>query len=127
MLVTGKKGNRWSLATTRVALAVYNRIPSGFEALSNLGIPQLPCTKVLKNVLKDAAEKPGIYENYFQSQCAKYQEYQKQRESTGHPQPLEIGVMLWDEFKIQMKVAWNLKGGSISSFTMAPDKPACFR
>ena len=25
-------------------------------------------------------------------------------------------------FQIQMKVAWNLKGGSISGFTMAPDE-----
>lgn len=101
---------------------MYNRSHSAYEALRNLSILQLPCTKVLKNVLKDGAEKPGIDHNYFYSQRAKYQEYHKQRESTGHPQPLEIGVMLWDEVKIQMKVAWNLKGGSISGFTMAPDE-----
>lgn len=92
--MTGKKGNRWSLSTIRVALAVYNRSPSAYEALRNLTILQLPCTKVLKNVLKDGAEQPGIDENYFQIQQAKYKEYQEQRESGGHPQPLGIGVMM---------------------------------
>ena len=83
---------------------MYNRSPSAYEALRNLSILQLPCTKVLKNVLKDGAEKPGIDQNYFYSQRAKYQEYQKQRESIGHPQSLGIRVMLWDEVKVTLKV-----------------------
>jgi len=86
---------------------VYNRSHSAYEALRNLSILQLPCTKVLKNVLKDGAEKPGIDHNYFYSQRAKYQEYHKQRESTGHPQPLEIGVMLWDEVKVNIESSKN--------------------
>ena len=47
------------------ALAVYNRSPSAYEALRDCSILQLPCTKVLKKVLKDGAEKPGIDLNYF--------------------------------------------------------------
>ena len=84
-----------------------NRSPSAYEALRNLSILQLPCTKVLKNVLKDDAEKPGIDQNYFQSRRAKYQEYQKQRESSGHPQPLGIGVMMWDEVKVNIESPKN--------------------
>ena len=83
---------------------MYNRSPSAYEALRNLRILQLPCTKVFKNVLKDGAEKPRIDQNYFHSQRAKYQEHQKQRESTGHLQCLGIGVMLWDEVKVTSKV-----------------------
>lgn len=71
--------------------------------MRNLTILQLPCTKVIKNVLKDGAEQPGIDKNYFQSQQAKYKEYQEQRESGGHPQPLGIGVMMWDEVKVNLE------------------------
>ena len=83
------------------ALAIYNRSPSAYEALRDCSILQLPCTKVLKKVLKDGAEKPGIDLNYFQTQQEKFQAYQSQRESDGHPQPLGIGVMMWDEVKVK--------------------------
>ena len=52
-------------------------------------------------MLKDGAEKPGIDLNYFQNQQEKFQAYQRQRESEGHPQPLGIGVMMWDEVKVK--------------------------
>ena len=83
------------------ALAVYNRRPSAYEALHDLSILQLLCTKVLKKVLKDGAEKPGIDLDYFQSQQGKFQAYQRQRENDGHPQPLGIGVMMWNEVKVK--------------------------
>lgn len=88
------------------ALAIYNRSPSAYEALHNLSILQLPCTKVLKRVLKDGAEKPGIDLHYFQSQQGKFQAYQRLRESDGHPQPLGIGVMMWDEVKVKDFDLW---------------------
>lgn len=83
-----------------LALAVYNRSPSAYEALRDLSILQLPCTKVLKKVLKDGAEQPGIDHHYFESQQEKFKAYQMERESGGHPQPLGIGVLMWDEVKV---------------------------
>ncbi|KAJ7315087.1 hypothetical protein OS493_038906 [Desmophyllum pertusum] len=58
--VTGKKGNRWSLATIRAALAVYTSSPSAFDALHDLKITPAPCSKVLRKILKDGAEKAGV-------------------------------------------------------------------
>ena len=89
------------------ALAIYNRSPSAYEALRDCSILQLPCTKVLKKVLKDGAEKPGIDLNYFQNQQEKFQAYQRQRESDGHPQPLGIGVMMWDEVKVKDRLIFR--------------------
>lgn len=86
-----------------VALAVYNRSPSAYEALRGLHILQLPCSKVLKKVLKDGSEKAGIDHDFFAGQQEKYKAYQGQRESEGHPQPLGIGVMMWDEVKVGAK------------------------
>lgn len=85
------------------ALAIYNRSPSGYEALRDhdCSILQLPCTKILKKVLKDGAEKPGIDLNYFLNQQEKFQAYRRQRESDGHSQPLGIGAMMWDEVKVK--------------------------
>lgn len=84
-----------------LALAVYNRSPSAYEALRDLSILQLPCTKVLKKVLKDGAEQPGIDHRYFESQQEKFKAYQRERESGGHPRPLGIGVLMWDEVKVR--------------------------
>ena len=90
------------LCTT--ALAVYNRCPSAYEAVRDLHILQLPCTKVLKKILKDGAENPGIDLNYLESQQQKFKAYQQQRESEGHPQPLGIGVLMWDEVKVREEI-----------------------
>lgn len=68
--------------------------------MRGLSILQLPCTKVLKKVLKDGAEQPGIDLHYFENQQEKFTNYTKQRESGGHPQPLGIGVLMWDEVKV---------------------------
>ena len=55
-----------------LALAVYSRCPSAYEALSNLNILQLPCSKVLKRVLKEGSEKPGVVEDYMRQQLEEF-------------------------------------------------------
>ncbi|KAL9953963.1 hypothetical protein ACROYT_G041447 [Oculina patagonica] len=118
----GKNGNRWSSVTVRVALAVYNRSPSAYEALRGLKILQLPHSKTLKQIIKDGSENAGIDEEYLLGQHQIYVNYQKTREEEGHPRPLGLGVMMWDEVKIQMKVAWNLKGAGITGFSASEDE-----
>ena len=82
------------------ALAVYSHSPSAFEALRKLKILQLPCSKVLKRVLKDGSENPGIDEDYLMVQEEKFAEFQSNREKEGAPHPLGLGVMMWDEVKV---------------------------
>lgn len=62
---------------------------------------------MLKKVLKDGAEQPGIDHLYFQSQEEKFKEYQKNRESACHPRPLGMGVLMWDEVKIFVNLSGN--------------------
>ena len=83
-----------------LALAVYSRCPSAYEALCNLNILQLPCSKVLKRVLKEGSEKPGVDEEYMRQQHEKFCQYKKQREAGGFPQPLGLGILMWDEVKV---------------------------
>ena len=74
-----------------VALAVYNRYPSAYQALRNLKILQLPHSKTLKQVIKDGSEKDGIDDEYLYSQHKTYVRYQKEREEEGHPQTIRSG------------------------------------
>jgi len=83
-----------------VALAVYTRSPSAYEALHDLKILQLPHSKTLKKVIKASSEKAGIDEEYLLGQQKTYVDFQKEREWEGHPRPLGLGVMMWDEVKV---------------------------
>lgn len=47
-VVTGSRGNHWSLVTIRLALAVYTRSPSAYNALKNFGLIQLPSQATLQ-------------------------------------------------------------------------------
>ena len=45
---TGKRSNRWSAVTIRLALAVYCRSPAAYDALKSFGILQLPSRSTLQ-------------------------------------------------------------------------------
>lgn len=83
-----------------VALAVYTRSPSAYEALHKLKIFQLPHSKTLKKVIRGGSEQSGIDEDYLQGQQQIYEHFQSGREAEGHPRPLGIGVLMWDEVKV---------------------------
>ena len=72
-----------------LALAVYSRCPSAYEALNNLNILQLPCSKVLKRVLKEGSEKPGVDEDYM-----------RQHEACSRRFPTTFRS--WDEVKVDL-------------------------
>ena len=85
-----------------LALAVYTSSPSAFHALRDLKILQLPCLKVISKILKDGAEKAGIDDEYLKAQHDQFKSYQDQREKDGNLRPLGLGVMMWDEVKVQI-------------------------
>ena len=93
-----------------VALAVYNRSPSAYEALRGLQILQLPHSKTMKEIIKDGSENPCIDEEYLLGQHKTFVKFQKEREQQGYPRPLGLGVMMWDEVKVRARfMYWNLK------------------
>ena len=56
-----------------VALAVYNRNPSAYEALHDLKILQLPHSKTIKKVVQGGLENSGIDKDYLQGQQQTYE------------------------------------------------------
>ncbi|XP_032230849.1 uncharacterized protein LOC116614204 [Nematostella vectensis] len=57
--LTGSKGNRWSAVTLRIALAVYARSPSTYQALRSMNILQLPCFKEVIKLIRKKSDAPG--------------------------------------------------------------------
>ena len=82
------------------ALAIYSRSPSAYAAVKSLNILQLPCSKTLKKVIKEGAEGAGIDDQYMLNQCIQYNIYKKKRTADGFQQPLGLGVLMWDEVKV---------------------------
>lgn len=80
--------------------AVYNRSPSAYEELHMLKILQLPHSKTLKKVIRGGSEQSGIDEDYLQGQQQIYEQFKSGWEAEGHPRPLGIGVLMWDEVKV---------------------------
>lgn len=65
---------------------------------------QLPHSKTLKQIIKDCSEKAGIDDEYLYGQHKAYVKFQKEREEKGHPRPLGVGVMMWDEVKVRISI-----------------------
>ena len=58
--ITGRKSNKWSTITYRIALAVHSRSPAAYEALKSFKILQLPSTSILKSFKGARLHQPGI-------------------------------------------------------------------
>jgi len=71
---------------------------------------QLPHSKTLKQIIKDGSEKAGIDEEYLLGQHKTYIKYQKEREEEGHPRPLGVRVMMWDEVKVRISIYTQFQG-----------------
>ena len=75
--------------------------------MRGLKILQLPHSKTLKQVIKDGSENDGIDEEYLLGQQKTYATFQKDREEEGHPRPLGLGVLMWDEVKVRANITNN--------------------
>lgn len=101
-----------------VALGVYNRSSSAYQALRHLKILQLPHSKTLKQIIKDDSEKAGIDDEYLYGQHNAYVKYHKEREEEGHLRPLGIRVMMWYKVKVrklyQVTLSFKVNHSAIS-------------
>ena len=118
---SGSKGNRWSMLTYRVALAVFTRSPAAYEALKSFGILQLPSVRSLKHFIGSNLDKPGWSEDHMIFQLQKYGNFQKVAEQDGRPAPLGDGILVFDEVKVVSKVLWNSKSHEIYGLSMTSE------
>ena len=62
---TGKTGNRWSMITIRVALAIFLRSPAAYEALKSFKLLQLPSRSTLQMYTSAFMDEAGNSWQYY--------------------------------------------------------------
>ena len=101
---------------------MYTRSPAAYSALKNLGLLNLPCENSLKEFLDANLLNPGTCENYVEKQKHIYNEWKKQCKLEGKPVPLNEGVLISDEVKVQGKIIWNSSSGKIIGLAITPEE-----
>ena len=111
--ITGRKSNKWSTITYRIALAVHSRSPAAYEALKSFKILQLPSTSSLKSFKGARLHQPGINAGigmYVKEQPQNYIKYKDEVTRRGQNVPLHEGILIFDEVKVNSKVKWSSSG-----------------
>jgi hypothetical protein len=65
-----------------------------------LGILQLPCEKTLRGYMHKHCLSPGINEESIRQSALKYQEHIHEMVGSGCKRPLQEGILIWDETKV---------------------------
>ena len=113
----GSHGNRWSMLTYRVALAVFTRSTAAYEALQGFGILNLPSVRSLKHITSAYIEKPGRCEGSIQYQKERYDALKLEKAKEATP-PIGEGILIFDEVKVISKVLWNSRSEEMYGLAM---------
>lgn len=86
-----------------IALAVYSRSPSAFNALRSLHLLQLPSERTMKMYMNHSKKKVGIVPEDIRMERDRYTEHKAKVIGQGKLPPLSQGVLIWDETKVYSK------------------------
>ena len=89
-----------------IALAIYVRSPSAFEAVKSLNILQLPSKRTLESFTSANIHQPGVSNEYLCEQWRNYQQHCSKIENEGKPKPVAEGLLIFDEVKVQNGVSY---------------------
>lgn len=104
------------------AMAVYARSPSANTALKGLGILELPCEKQVRKKINATNVECGINAEAIRQEVVKYAEFVKVQQQKNKPKPMQTGVLIFDETKVQYKIMFIMSGNKVMGFAMTPDK-----
>uniref|UniRef100_A0A1X7TCY2 Uncharacterized protein n=1 Tax=Amphimedon queenslandica TaxID=400682 RepID=A0A1X7TCY2_AMPQE len=80
---TGRKSNRWSVITIRIALAIYARSPAAYDALKSFNVLQLPSRSTLQSYTGAFLHQPGANHDSISEQVAQFLLHCHQRKQEG--------------------------------------------
>ena len=120
--VDGSHGNRWSMITYRMALAVYTRSSSAYQALKSFGILKLPSVRSLQHYTSGHNDPPGWCEEHIIEMLQQYTNLKKECLLQGKAQPKSDGIMIFDEVKVVSRVLWNSSSQEVYGLSMTPDQ-----
>lgn len=104
-----------------IALAVYSRSPTAYEALKGFGILQLPGVSALKRYSSFNLESPGICEERLAVAREQYEQMINEKKDADTT-PSWDGILIFDEVKVGMKVHYHAKTGKFIGMAMSSDE-----
>ena len=84
---------------------MYTRSPAAYEALRSFNILSLPCRRSLQDFVTANEDPPGVNETKIADQRNLYDAFKLQKKREGKKIPLSVGVLIFDEMKVQNKVS----------------------
>ena len=117
----GKIGNRFSVITLRIALAIFSRSKAAYEALKSFEIISLPSVSTLKQYMRANVEDPGPMYERMEEEKTKYAELCKLKNAVNMPVPLHEGALIFDEVKVTAKIYWNAKSNKFIGHALTHD------
>jgi hypothetical protein len=127
----GKFGRRWSQLSLRVALSIFLRSSSAYEALAQSGVLKLPSESLLRSYTRARAQKAGIQHHLLSASSACYDAFaatcgpadsvprdletehcEKDPPSVAFTRlpaatPFKTGLLIFDEVRIASRLMFN--------------------
>ena len=110
------------MITFRLALAIYTRSPSAYEALRGFGILQLPGVSTLKTFTSFNVDNSGFNEDQLSYAREQYDRMVAEKKAAGELVPFSEGILVFDEVKVGLKVHYHAKTGKFVGLAMSSDE-----
>ena len=116
---TGSSGNRFSVISYRIALAIFSRSKAAYEALKTFNILSLPSVSSLKQYMRASVEDPGPMHDRMKEERENYANLCDVKVKAKLPPPLWEGALIFDEVKVTANVYWNAKANKFMGHTLS--------
>ena len=110
------------MITFQLALAIYARSPSAYEALRKFGILQLPGASTLKTFTSFNIGNSGFSEEQMAYARQQYDKMVKEKQAAGEGVPFSEGILVFDEVKVGWKSTTMLRLGKFVGLVMNSDE-----
>ena len=109
-------GDNCMLLYYLLALAVFVRSPSAYEALESFNIPQLPSRATLQSYTGAFLYEPGASSQSIAQQAKVYKSFQAEKVKQDQHEP--DGVLIFDEEKVVSSLLWNSRSQKLVGLAM---------
>ena len=114
----------WLLNIILLALAVFVRSPSAYEALKSFNILQLPSRATLQSYTGAFLHEPGASSQSIARQAKVYKSFQAEEVKQGKHEPTSDGALIFDEVKVVSSLLWNSRNQKLVGLAMTSKEQA---
>ena len=105
-----------------LALAIYCRSPSAYESLKDFNSLRLPSISSLKKYVSAYTNEPGLVESHLQEARDSYDKMVESKIDKGENMPNYEGILIFDEVKVCLGVAWSSVSGKCKGLALSPEE-----